>query len=147
MSESGKLRKARHHLVLPVEVWEALVLEARQRRKRISHVVQEHLVASLGILRDQRPPGGPADVPMAEVGERHHCRLTLDPPIWIQLMHEAAIMKVSVTERIRQRLRQAVLGETVGMASRGHEEPTPYVNESPPPKSGGEPRSITMLEL
>ena len=147
MSENRRIRKARHHLVLPVEVWEALALEARQRRKRISHVVQERLVASLGIPRDQGPPGGAADVLMAEAGERHHCRLAVDRPIWNRLMHEAASLKVSVTERIRQRLREAVLGEATGTGSRAYEEPMPDAKETRAPDSGGEPKSIAMLEL
>ena len=79
MSEDGGVRKARYHLVLPVEIWEAGAREARQHRKRISHVVQERLMASLGILGgDTRPPEDAADVMRDEAGERHHCRLAVD---------------------------------------------------------------------
>jgi hypothetical protein len=148
MSDDGGVRKARHHLVLPVEVWEALTLEARQRRKRISHVVQERLVASLGILGGSTLPSeGAADLMMAEAGKRHHCRLAVERRIWNRLAYEAATRKVSVTERIRQRLREAVLGEAVGTGWGPHGELAAGVRESRAPESGGEPKSITMLEL
>lgn len=147
MSDDGGVRKARYHLVLPVEVWEALALEARQRRKRISHVVQERLVASLGILGGSTlPPEGAADL-MHEAGKRHHCRLAVDRRIWNRLAHEAATRRVSVTERIRQRLREAVLGGTVGMGWQSHEEMTAEEREARAPETGGEPKSIAMLEL
>jgi hypothetical protein len=148
MSEDGGVRKARYHLVLPVEIWEAVTREARQRRKRISHVVQDRLVASLGILGDDtRPPEEAADVMRAAAGKRHHCRLAVERRIWSRLVYEAATRKVSVTERIRQRLREAVLGDSFAMEGEAHGEPTPGVRESRAPESGGEPKSIAMLEL
>jgi hypothetical protein len=122
--------------------------EARQRRKRISHVVQERLVASLGILGgDTRPPEDAADVMRDEAGKRHHCRLAVERRIWSRLVYEAATRKVSVTERIRQRLREAVLGDSFAMERGPHREPTLGVRESRAPDSGGEPKSIAMLEL
>ena len=148
MSEDGGVRKARYHLVLPVEIWEAVTREARQRRKRISHVVQERLVASLGITGGSTlPPEDAADVMRDEAGKRHHCRLAVDSRIWNRLVHEAATRKVSVTERIRQRLREAVLGDSFAMERGAHREPTLGVRESRAPESGGEPKSIAMLEL
>jgi len=147
MSEDGGARKARYHLVLPVEVWEALALEARQRRKRISHVVQERLVASLGVLTGGTPPpAGAADL-VGEARKRHHCRLAVDGLIWNRLVYEAATRKVSVTERIRQRLGEAVLGEADGMGWGPHGDLTAGVRESHATESGAEPRDITMLEL
>lgn len=147
MSEDGRVRKARYHLVLPVEVWEALAMDARQRRKRISHVVQERLVASLGTLgTDGLPPRGATSLE-GEVRKRHHCRLAVDGLIWGRLAEEAAVHKVSVTERIRQRLREAVLGETVRMGWEPHGEPVAGERESRAPESGGEPKGIAVLEL
>jgi hypothetical protein len=147
MSEDGNVRKARYHLVLLVEVWEALAMEAQQRRKRISNVVQERLVASLGILGGSTlPPRGAVDL-VGEARKRHHCRLAVDGLAWNRLLQEAATRKVSVTERIRQRLGEAVLGETVGMGWRSHEEMTAKEREARAPETGSEPKSIAMLEL
>jgi hypothetical protein len=63
------------------------------------------------------------------------------------LVYEAATRKVSVTERIRQRLREAVLGDAFAMERGAPREPTLGVRESRAPDSGGEPKSIAMLEL
>ena len=80
-------------------------------------------------------------------GERHHCRLALDRSIWNRLMREAASLKVSVTERIRQRLREAVLGEAAAMGSEGHPESMLGAMVIRSPDDATEPKSIAMLEL
>ena len=54
-----------------------------------------------------------------------------------------------MTERIRQRLGEAVLGDSFAMewGAHSHREPTLGVRESRAPDSGGEPKSIAMLDL
>lgn len=144
----GGLRKGRYHLVLSVEVWETLVAEARRRRIRVSHVAQERLAASLGITEGGGVrPETPADHPV-ENGRRHHCRLSMDSVIWGRLAREAAKRGVSVTEMVRQRLREAVLGKVPERRWEGPSEPADGRPGQDVRDDGRvRPKSITVYEL
>lgn len=86
-------------------------MEASRWRMRVSHVAQERLAASFGITEGA---GTLAEVPASETVEKrkkHHCRLSMDSLIWDSLAQEAMKRGVSVTEMVRQRLREAMLGE------------------------------------
>ncbi len=65
-------RKWRYHLVLSVQLWDALVAEARRRRMRVSHVMWERLRASLGITEGGGAPREVLGSQPAEKGNRCH---------------------------------------------------------------------------
>lgn len=148
MSGDGGPRKGRYHLVLSVDVWEALVAEARRRPMRMSHVVQERLAASLGITEGGGVPSeAPASQPV-EKGKWHYCRLSMDSLTWDRLAQEAAKRRVSVTEIVRQRLREAMLGKVPERRWEGPSEPPEGRSGQDAPDNGRvEPKSITLYEL
>jgi hypothetical protein len=134
--------------VLSVGLWEALVLEARRRRMRVSHLVQGRLAASLGTTEGGGLPSeAPANQPV-EKCKRHHCRLSLDSLIWDRLAQEATKRRVSVTEMTRQRLREAVLSK---VSESRWERPSELRDGAdgldPPDHAKLEPKSIAVYEL
>jgi hypothetical protein len=151
MSGDEESRKGRYHLVLSVELWDALVAEAGWRRMRVSHVVQEQLAASLGITEGvgvQTEERASEVIKPIEKGKRHHCRLSLDSVSWDRLAREAVKRRVSVTDIVRQRLREAVLGEVPGMRWSGSAESANGRSGQYALADGRvEPKSITMYEL
>lgn len=115
---------------------------------RVSHVVQERLLASLGIREGSAvPPEAPTSQPV-EKGIRHHSRLSMDSLIWDRLAREAAKQRVCVTQVVRQQLREAVIG---GFPERRRQGPSELADrgsgQDVPDDEKVAPKSIIMYEL
>jgi hypothetical protein len=84
------------------DVWHALQVESRQRRRWASDIAQELLLE--GLERRRRVPAAPFAQPElapangVPTGERHWVRLALEQPVWDVLQQRA-----SGTPRTRQR--------------------------------------------
>jgi hypothetical protein len=95
------------------DVWHALQLESRQRRRWASDLAQELLLE--GLAQRRRVPVSPfaqIELPPANgapTGERHWVRLALEQPLWEVLQRRASGTAYSPAQRARQLLTGAVL--------------------------------------
>lgn len=110
--------------------------------------MHERVAASLGITEGGSVPTEmPVSLPV-EKAKRHHCRLSLDSLIWDRLVREAVKRRASVTEIVRQRLREAVLGGARDMRWEGPSKLADGGSAQHAADAGTEgPKGITMYEL
>lgn len=141
----GQPRKRRCHLLLTVELWDALLSVARGQGVSVSSVVQERLSDSLGI-GSKTPAHEP--MPAAVTGDRgHRCRVSIDSLLWMRLSGDATRRGMSVGSLIRERLREAVLGVSGAgppqpIKARGLDEPSRSHSEV-----GSLPKPVIFFDL
>jgi hypothetical protein len=94
------------------DVWHALQVESRQRRRWASDIAQELLLE--GLERRRRVPAAPFAQPElapangVPTGERHWVRLALEQPVWDVLQQRASGTAYSPAVLARQLLAGAV---------------------------------------